>query len=133
MATTMQFELVSPERRLATLEAVSVRIPGAEGELTAMPGHVPALTTLRPGLLVALGADGVEARFVVTGGFAEVTGKAVSVLAERSFPVAELTRETVASLLSEARAAVESAPAERLDAAQKYLADLERLAAEVIS
>jgi F-type H+-transporting ATPase subunit epsilon len=51
MANTMQFDLVSPERRLASLEVTAVQIPGAEGDLTAMPGHAPLITTLRPGIL----------------------------------------------------------------------------------
>ena len=39
MAETMQFDLVSPERRLASLEVSAVQIPGADGDLTAMPEH----------------------------------------------------------------------------------------------
>ena len=51
MADTMQFDLVSPERRVAALEVTSVQIPGADGDMTAMPGHAPLITTLRPGIL----------------------------------------------------------------------------------
>ena len=35
----MQFELVSPERSLASLVAVSVEIPGADGDMTVMSDH----------------------------------------------------------------------------------------------
>jgi F-type H+-transporting ATPase subunit epsilon len=48
---TMQFDLVSPERRLASLQASEVQIPGADGDMVAMPGHAPVITTLRPGIL----------------------------------------------------------------------------------
>ena len=58
MAETLQFELVSPERRLASVAATEVRIPGAEGDFTAMPGHAPFMTTLRPGLVLVRAADG---------------------------------------------------------------------------
>ena len=37
MADTMQFDLVSPERRLASAQVASVQIPGADGDMTAMP------------------------------------------------------------------------------------------------
>ncbi|QRN79101.1 MAG: F0F1 ATP synthase subunit epsilon, partial [Nocardiopsis sp. BM-2018] len=47
MADTLQFDLVSPERMVVSVAARAVRIPGAEGDMTAMPGHTPALTTLR--------------------------------------------------------------------------------------
>ena len=51
MAGTLQFDLVSPERRLASVQASEVQIPGADGDLTAMEGHAPTITTLRPGIL----------------------------------------------------------------------------------
>ena len=50
MLNIMQFDLVSPERRLASLEVTAVQIPGADGDLTAMPGHAPVITNLRPGI-----------------------------------------------------------------------------------
>ena len=66
----LNFELVSPERMLASREAGAVTVPGQMGDLTAMPGHAAFLTTLRPGFVVV---DGGE-RYVVTGGFAEIAG-----------------------------------------------------------
>ena len=39
MADPMKFDLVSPERRLASLDATEVQLPGADGDLTAMAGH----------------------------------------------------------------------------------------------
>ena len=41
---TMQFELVSPERKLASVAASEVQLPGAEGDFTAMPDHSPTST-----------------------------------------------------------------------------------------
>ena len=38
MANTLQFDLVSPERRLASFAATEVQIPGADGDLTATAG-----------------------------------------------------------------------------------------------
>ena len=85
MADTMQFDLVSPERKLASLEATSVQIPGMGGDFTAMPQHAPFLTTLRPGVVrVQAGSETVE--FVVTGGFAEVSPTAATILAEYASP-----------------------------------------------
>ena len=51
MATLMQFDLVSPESALASMEVLSVQIPGSEGDFTAMPEHAPVITTLRPGIV----------------------------------------------------------------------------------
>lgn len=128
MAGTLQFELVSPERRLASVEATEVRIPGADGDLTAMPDHAPVITTLRPGVLTVVSGGG-EARYAVTGGFAEITPAATSVLAERAIPVEEMTRETMDSWIEEARmthAAAKEAghPETVVDEAAKLLSDM---------
>jgi F-type H+-transporting ATPase subunit epsilon len=103
----MQFDLVSPERRLASLEVTAVQIPGAEGDLTAMPGHAPLITTLRPGILRVESTEGSK-EYVVTGGFAQL-GDTLSVLAEKALPREELTQEAFKALIAEARAAVDTA------------------------
>ena len=102
MADTMQFDLVSPERRLASAQVASVQIPGADGDLTAMPDHAPTITTLRPGLLTVDGPEG-QSQYVVTGGFAEITGEGVSVLAERAVARADMTQATMDEMMEEAK------------------------------
>ena len=123
MADTMQFDLVSPERRLASLQASEVQIPGAEGDMTAMPDHTPTITTLRPGLLRVVSAEGTQ-EYLVTGGFAEITASSASVLAEHALPRDEVTQELVESLVAEATANRDTATAETKDATVKQLADL---------
>lgn len=126
MADTMQFDLVSPERKLASVQAREVRIPGADGDLTAMPGHAPLITTLRPGILTVVSAEG-SADYAVTGGFAEISPEGVSVLAERGVPKAELTPAIHAEMMAEAKKAVDVAHPSVADAAVKMLADMEAL------
>ena len=129
MVDAMQFDLVSPERRLASLSAREVQIPGSDGDLTAMPGHVPTITTLRPGVLRVVHASGAE-EFVVSGGFAEVTGTSVSVLAEQAVPRAQLSAELHARMVEEAQAAVTAAQgSSRADELAKTLADVQALRA----
>ncbi len=130
MASTLQFDLVSPERRLASLQATEVQIPGAEGDMTAMADHAPTLTTLRPGILKAIGAEGTQ-EFVVTGGFAEITPKATSVLAELARPVSEVTTDFLDSLIAEATEAAERASPETKAEADKRVADFQMLKTSV--
>ncbi len=121
MAGTLQFDLVSPERRLASVVASEVQIPGADGDLTAMEGHAPTITTLRPGVLKVVSSEGSKS-FVVTGGFAEISATSVSVLAERAVPVEELTAVLMDQLIADASEA--TAVAVDKDAADKSMADL---------
>ena len=126
MADTFDFELVSPERRLLAVAARAVQIPGAEGDLTAMPDHAPLITTLRPGVLTVEGPEGTQ-RYVVTGGFAEVSQRSASVLAERAMPVGEATAEVIDTLIAEARAAAADAPEDGRAEADKLVADMTAL------
>ena len=127
MADTLQFDLVSPERRLSSVQARAVQIPGADGDLTAMAGHVPTITTLRPGVLRVVHTGGTD-EFVVLGGFAEITATGVSVLAEQALRRAEVTPDVHARLVEEARAAVAQAQGtDRVDDAGKFLSDVTAL------
>lgn len=126
MADTFQFELVSPERRLTSVAATRVQIPGAEGDFTAMPRHAPYLTTLRPGI-VAVTAEGQTIEYLVTGGFAELSPEATSVLAERAMPRSEVGAEVLGELEAEAKAALDAAPEEGRALAAQRLRDVQQL------
>lgn len=128
MADTMQFDLVSPERRLASVQAREVRIPGAAGDLTAMPGHAPLITTLRPGILRIIKADGASDDYAVTGGFAEVSAEGTTLLAEEALHVSEVTADVVKRFVTRAeeglKAAKEAGHPDLVDDAAKLLADM---------
>lgn len=129
MADTMQFDLVSPERRLASLQVTSVQIPGADGDMTVMEGHAPTITTLRPGVLSVDGPEGT-ADYVVTGGFAEISSRGVSVLAERAVAKGDMTQDHLDEMIEEAKTmysnakeAFENEPGP-VDDAAKLLSDM---------
>lgn len=124
MADTMQFDLVSPERKLASGQATAVRIPGADGDMTAMPLHAPVVTTLRPGLL-SVDMDGGTTEFAVTGGFAQVTAEGTTVLADAAMPRAEVTADFLAELVSVTEGE------DATDDTAKRIADLKALGAEL--
>ncbi|WP_039017217.1 F0F1 ATP synthase subunit epsilon [Halocynthiibacter namhaensis] len=130
MADTMQFDLVSPEKSLASLQVTEVHIPGTEGDLTAMADHAPLITTIRPGILKVLGG-GETLEFAVTGGFAEVSAGATSVLAEQAVPASEMTQELLAALVTEAGEARDSATESSRDTADKRLNDLIAMGAQL--
>ncbi|WP_272003877.1 F0F1 ATP synthase subunit epsilon [Roseovarius sp. ZX-A-9] len=136
MADKLQFDLVSPERLLASVEATEVQIPGAEGDMTAMADHAPLITTLRPGIVRVIGGDGAG-EYVVTGGFAEINASGVSVLAERAMPRADITQEDYEAMVKSANAALKKAEETfvnepgPVDDAAKLLADMMALGDEI--
>jgi F-type H+-transporting ATPase subunit epsilon len=123
----VQFDLVAPERRLASVQATAVQIPGADGDMTAMEGHAPTITTLRPGILRVTHAGGTD-EYAVSGGFAEIGASAISVLAEQALPKAEVTQGAFDAMLASVRAAADAA---KSDAAAKTVADMVAMGAAV--
>ncbi len=123
MADTLQFDLVSPERKLASIEATQVQMPGMNGDFAVMPNHAPFLTTLRPGVIRIM-AGGQTTEYLVTGGFAEVSGSSASVLAERAVPLGEANAEMLSDLLAEAERAREAAPEDDRQAADLRVRDV---------
>ncbi|KGJ09598.1 F0F1 ATP synthase subunit epsilon [Paracoccus sphaerophysae] len=138
MADTMQFDLVSPERSLVSVPAREVRLPGTDGDLTAMPGHASTIVTLRPGMVTVVDGQGNATEFAVTGGFAEITGESVSLLAERGHARAEITQDIYNEMVLDARRAHRSAETRRetvgdevVAAAAKLLGDMEALGTHI--
>ena len=122
MADMLTFELVSPEKKLASAEAEAITIPGMEGDLTAMASHAPFLTTLRPGFVVVRkGSD--EDRYFVTGGFAEISDDTVSVLAELAVAGDEADGAFLDAQIAAAEAVLAEAGEDRQQAAQQRLND----------
>jgi F-type H+-transporting ATPase subunit epsilon len=79
----LHFELVTPDKLIMSDEVYMVVVPGTEGESGIMAGHAPYMTTLKNGEIAVYRAAGAQPeRIPVTGGFAEVSDKGLTVLAE---------------------------------------------------
>ena len=81
-------EVVTPDRLVLSTEAEVVVCPGAEGQFGVLPGHIPFLSALDIGEMYYK-AGGKTEYLAVSGGFAEVTGEKVTIVAES----AEVGRE----------------------------------------
>ena len=79
----LHFELVTPDKLVMSDDVYMVVVPGTEGESGIMAGHAPYMTTLKNGEIAVYRAAGAQPeRIAVTGGFAEVSDKGLTVLAE---------------------------------------------------
>jgi F-type H+-transporting ATPase subunit epsilon len=128
----LSFDLVSPERLLISGEADMVTVPGADGDMGIMAGHAPVITTLRPGLVEVVGGSGQENRIFVRGGFAEVTPKGLTILAETAIPLVELDAEALAQQIKDLEEDVADATTdEARRSAQERLDHLRQLSASL--
>ena len=97
----MLLEIITAERQVYSDEVDAVVAPGIEGQLGILPHHAPLMTVLQPGeLLIRKGGE--EAYLAVTGGFMEVLGNKVTVLADAAERSDEIDEQR-------AQAAIESA------------------------
>ena len=84
----LHFELVTPEKLVRSEDVHMVVVPGTEGDFGVLEGHAPLMSVIRPGeLTVYSGANSLSARIHVEGGFAEVSERGLTVLAEAASDV----------------------------------------------
>lgn len=99
---TFTFELVSPERQLFSGPVEQVVVPGADGDFGVLAGHAPFVSGIRPGILTIHGGGGQPQRLFVRGGFAEVSGGTLTVLAEQAVAVADLHADQIDQAIKDA-------------------------------
>ncbi|WP_404401239.1 F0F1 ATP synthase subunit epsilon [Pelagibacterium halotolerans] len=134
MADGVKIEIVSPEYLVLSAEVRSVIVPGAEGYLTVMGEHAPLMTTLKPGFVTVTETDGTTASYFVGGGFADISGAGLTVLAEDARPASEFGRTEIEAKIAQAQDALSTA--EDIDArsaAQNRLDTWKNLLAESAS
>ena len=80
--SSIHVDVVSAERNIFSGEAKFVALLGESGELGILPGHIPLITRIRPGLVRIEKSDGDEEFVFVAGGYIEVQPDHVTVLAD---------------------------------------------------
>jgi F-type H+-transporting ATPase subunit epsilon len=81
--TTIQVDVVSSEEQIFSGMAEYVVAPGSEGEIGIYPQHIALITKLNPGLFrIKLAQKEIELLYVISGGFLEIQGNKVTVLAD---------------------------------------------------
>jgi ATP synthase F1 epsilon subunit len=103
LSTILGVNLVTPRGVVAHTDADSVQAPGELGEFELLPGHVPMLTALRPGVLT-IGTK-QRARYAVSSGYLRVDpAGTVEILVEQALPVGEIDAEAAKKDLAAAEA-----------------------------
>jgi F-type H+-transporting ATPase subunit epsilon len=85
-------EIVTPEKRVLSVQADEAIVPGARGLFGVLPGHTPFLSVMEPGALT-LREAGTSQIYFVSGGFVEVSNDKVVVLADHAEPAANIDVE----------------------------------------
>ena len=81
MANTLKLEIVTPEAKTYSEDVEMVTLPGAKGEMGVYPNHVPLMTQIAAGQIIAR-KNGQDQFLAVGEGFAEITGNHVAILTD---------------------------------------------------
>jgi F-type H+-transporting ATPase subunit epsilon len=105
----LEFEIVTPERRVAQATCDEIRAPGVLGGFGIRPGHASFISALDPGALVVV-QGGREALFFVASGFLQVDRDRVIVLVDSAEPREEIDVERAKRALDEATQRLKGMP-----------------------
>ena len=89
MNNKINFDFVSPEASIVSSEVEMVLIPGIDGDAGILPNHSPFMTTLRQGIVEVTFEEGNVKRYLVEGGFADITKDKMTILAENSLNLSD--------------------------------------------
>lgn len=111
----LTLEIVTPEARVYHDTVEAVVIPTTEGEIGILPGHLPLLTMVDEGDLRVTKNGGVT-HLAIAGGFAEVKGDRICVLAEHAIRFDHIDEAAAEKAMERAKQAL--AVREKLDPAE---------------
>ena len=109
MVNTIKFKIVTPERTVYESEIDQVTLPTQDGEITVLPNHIPLISVLTSGELVAK-KGGEEIAMAVSGGMVEVRKNEITILAD----TAERAEEIDIKRAEEARERAEKLKDEKI-------------------
>jgi len=98
----LKVEIVTPEKRVLSVQADEVIVPGARGLFGVRPGHTPFLSLMEPGWMTL--KDGATSqRYYLAGGFVEVASDQVRILADQAESEAEVDVDAAKKRLADAQ------------------------------
>lgn len=124
---TIKVDVVNAEKQVFSGDAKFVALPGVEGELGVLPGHIPLITQIKPGFVrITLPDDPEVKRIFVAGGILEVQPDVVTVLADTAVRGEDLDEAKAKKALEDAKELRKNATGEleiaRLEAEMMALA-----------
>ena len=124
----LQLDIITAEGEVYSGITDLVVAPGQVGEFTILPSHAPLMTTLQPGE-VRLTEDGESLSLAVSGGFLEVNGNRVVILADAAERDEDIDLERAEAAVRQAQERIENRTGE-MDL-ERALSSLRRAQARV--
>lgn len=112
---SFRLSIITPDRAVYDGDVDAVTVPTSDGEITVLPGHIPLISTLAPGSLIA--REGKEAHvFAVARGVVEIEGSSLRVLSEIADPADDLDEKAI----EQAKAKAEQLMSDKREDAESF-------------
>ena len=89
----IKFEIVTPEKIVLKEEIIQVSVPTKQGEITVLPGHIPLVASLKPGVIEIVNKNENRDIMSISGGFIEVLKDKIVILADTAERAEEIDIE----------------------------------------
>lgn len=132
---SFQLSIVAPDRSVLDEPVEAVIVPGLQGYFGVMGGHMPFIAALKPGIVEYTDGKSERHHVAVSGGFAEVTGDRVTILADTAERATDIDVARAERALENARKAVhgEESPMSNMEAVHAIERAMNRLKASQLA
>lgn len=128
---SVQLEIISPEKLLLRKDVQMAVIPGAEGDIAAIPGHAPIMMMLRGGLVSLYEGGQIVEQYFISGGFADMTAERCTVLADEVKMLSEISVENARSRLAGLESSFANVAAEDISTQDTIARRIQAVRAEI--
>lgn len=118
---TFHLDVVSGVSSLYSGRVRAMSISGSEGELGIRHGHTPLITTIKPGMISLVDAEGKEDQIFLAGGILEVQPESVIVLADTALRADDIDEAQAQEAMKAAREAISRTNAGDKDYTQAFI------------
>ena len=101
MAATTNLEIVTPSMVIVSEQAEMVVIPGADGDIGALPRHSNLMSTLHRGVIDIYNENKITSKVMIDGGIAEINEDSIIILAERAEKLEKSNKQILQDKLSQ--------------------------------
>ena len=103
MAATLKLEIVTPEAKVFSDDVEMVTLTGIDGEMGIFPDHMPVMTQLAAGEIIAR-KNGADIFLAVGEGFVQITGTRVAILTDMAVTADAIDEAAAEQALQKAQA-----------------------------
>ncbi len=100
MSNKLLVRIILPSETYLEAQAEMVNILGSEGVFGVLPGHAKLTSTIDIGV-ISLFIDGIEKKYYIHGGVAQVTGQEVNIITEYAASIQESNKTTIANEITD--------------------------------